>query len=306
MRPGRLLSPALACALAGCATSGYHPPDLASARQALEAARQAGASEKAPDTFTEAQGHLAEAERLAAARAPEARETALRAEWMARLALARAECAAATKTTQAAQEDKAAARSQEVDRITARLRKSEEEQRRLEERITLQQRELDVTETELIRTKARLKGIETKAEASSAIAEARILLRRLDPRSRAPILSLCQDSLAKAEQQLQQENYGAALFFALKAQDLAVKAQDSPDAARRPPPSGEELEQSPPQKSYVVKAKKANIRKGPSLTDPVIGEAPQGATLEATAIRGEWVKVAYRGTSGWVHRSVLE
>ena len=64
--------------------------------------------------------------------------------------------------------------------------------------MALQQQALELTETELIRSKARLKGIETKAEASSAIAEARILLRRLGASSAAA--ALCQESLAKAEQ----------------------------------------------------------------------------------------------------------
>jgi len=116
------------------------------------------------------------------------------------------------------------------------VRKLEEDNKRLEERIALLLHDLDVTETEIIRTKARLKGIETKAEASSAIAEARILMGRLDAKANAATLSMCEDSLAKAEKQLQQENYGAALFFAMKAQDAATKAQESPDS-RRPSPT---------------------------------------------------------------------
>jgi predicted nucleic acid-binding Zn-ribbon protein len=123
----------------------------------------------------------------------------------------------------------------EVERANTRSRKLEDDVKRLEERIALLLHDLEVTETEVIRTKARLKGIETKAEASSAIAEARILMGRLDAKSSAATLSLCEDSLAKAERQLQQENYGAALFFAMKAQDAATKAQESPDSRRASP-----------------------------------------------------------------------
>jgi hypothetical protein len=78
---------------------------------------------------------------------------------------------------------------------------------------------------EVIRTKARLQGIETKAEASSAIAEARILMTRLDARDRAT-LSRCQELLDKAEQQINENNFGAAVFFARKAQDIATKARE--------------------------------------------------------------------------------
>ena len=95
---------------------------------------------------------------------------------------------------------------------------------RQEERITLLLRDLELTETEIIRTKARLKGLETKAEASSAIAEARILVGRLDRRTRTATLASAQQAIAKAEQLLQQENYGAALFFATKAQQIARAA----------------------------------------------------------------------------------
>jgi hypothetical protein len=294
----------MALVLTSCATAQKRPPlDLAPARAALQAAREAGAPEKAADHFTRAKGQLEEAERLLATSPPEAREAAIRAEWMAQVALVQAKCAQVAQQateTQAAQ----AARSEEFDRMATRLRKSEEEQRRLEERIALQQRELEVTETELIRTKARLKGIETRAEASSAIAEARILLRRLDPKTRAPILSRCEDSLNKAEQQLQQENYGAAIFFAQKAQDLAVKAQDDPP--RRPASAGNDTERPADKPQYKVKVKRANIRKGPGTTDAVVGQATEGTVLEATVIRGEWVRVRHAAVTGWVYLKLLE
>ena len=114
--------------------------------------------------------------------------------------------------------------------LSARLRRAEEEQRRLEDRIELLQRDLEVTETELIRSKARLKGNETKAEASAAVAEAQILASRLaEDRTKASTLARCRESLAKAEEQLGLGNFGAAIFFALKAQDTATRStQETP------------------------------------------------------------------------------
>ena len=47
-------------------------------------------------------------------------------------------------------------------------------------------------------------------------------MRRLSARSTAA--ALCRDSLAKAEKQLDAENYGAAMSFALRAQDIASRA----------------------------------------------------------------------------------
>ena len=240
-RVSRLLPVLLPLALGACASAKVgvrgSRVDLSAARQAVEAARKAGAPAKAPDTFKQAERHLREAESLA--RATELTpEKSTRAKGLGELAVAEAHCATALARLAPATPATTARTtpSAEVERANTRSKKLEDDAKRLEERIALLLHDLEVTETEVIRTKARLKGIETKAEASSAIAEARILMGRLDAKSYAATLSLCEDSLAKAEKQLQQENYGAALFFAMKAQDAATKAQESPDS-RRPSPS---------------------------------------------------------------------
>jgi len=308
MAVSRLLCVGLIAALGACATSAARPVvNLAPARAAVEDAREAGAPKNAPETFNQAELHLKEAERLAAVKGHAAREEAIRAEGMAQLATAEARCAAAASRLAATiktEQTKRTTNTADLDRANARFKKSEEEQRRLEERVALLMRDLELTETEIIRTKARLKGIETRAEASSAIAEARILTGRLDPKARAATVSLCNENIAKAEAQLTATppNYGAAVFFATKAQDIAKKAQEgSSDSSRH----GED-ERAAAQPTYRVKAKTANIRKGPDVAEEVLAEAPEGSTLAASASKGDWVKVTYNGTTGWVSRSVLE
>ena len=277
----------LALTAAACASTGRAPPvvDLGAARAALEDARQAGAPKSAAETYASADLHLKEAEQLVATRGSGERERSLRADGLASLAAAEARCAAAAARQAAStrtDRDKRTASTTDVDRLTARLKKSEEEHRRLEERVALLLRDLELTETEIIRTKARLKGIETRAEASSAIAEARILTGRLDAKGRGATLALCNENIAKAEQQLGQVNYGAAVFFAMKAQDIAKKAQEASDPARH---AATEEERPSPQPTYKVKAKSANIRKGPELTGEVVAEAPGGR--RARGQRGE-------------------
>jgi hypothetical protein len=191
-RLSRLL-PALVF-LAGCASKtppaaekAAVPPPLESARAAVREAQAARAEEQAPEAYRAALEYLRQAETGSGAGA---REAAIRAEASARLAAAQVEL------------------------------------KQVRERLALTQQALEQAETELIRSKARLKGTETKAEASSAIAEARILLRRL--RARSAAATLCQESLVKAEQHLARDNYGAAVFFALKAQDIANRALAGP------------------------------------------------------------------------------
>ncbi len=200
--------------------------NLAPARAAIEEARKAGAPENAPETFQRAEYSLSQAESFAPRknRAAEARR-------FADLALAEGRAATAIARLVAEMKRGGLTPGSPPDRsLAARLRKAEEDQRRLEDRIELLQRDLDVTETELIRSKARLKGNETKAEASAAVAEAQILAGRLgEDKTRASTLARTRESLAKAEEQLGLGNYGAAIFFALKAQDTATRStQETP------------------------------------------------------------------------------
>ena len=221
----------LACLSLACASSAKRAPtrvDLAPARSAVEEARRAGAPEHAADSFGRAQENLRRAEGLA--RSTSGDDT-LQAQRLADVAAA--EARGATAVSRLAAEMKKAGVTPGVsgDRsLAARLRRAEEEQRRLEDRIELLQRDLEVTETELIRSKARLKGNETKAEASAAVAEAQILANRLaTDRTKASILARTRESLAKAEEQLGLGNFGAAIFFALKAQDTATRSsQEAP------------------------------------------------------------------------------
>lgn len=291
--PRRILLAAagLGAALAaGCATAKpvVAPVDLQPARQALEAARQAGAPDQAKDSFGAAEAQLKKAEALAPAATVDAREAAVIAEWMARLAGAQALCSTSTASLRSEAQSKA---DEGAQRLQARLRKSEEEQKRLEERLAAEQRDLEVTEMELIRTKARLKGLETKAEASSAIAEARILLRRAEGRGAMALLA--QQSLDKAEQQLAEDNYGAAIFFALKAQDLAARAQDGSEARKAP-------------QQVTVKVAQANLRQAPEAKAPVVAKAPKGTSLAVKATQGDWLQVTYGKVTGWVSRSVVQ
>jgi chromosome segregation ATPase len=217
-----LVLPLTACASAAKTAKPPAPPDLGPARAAVEDARTAGAPESAAEAFQQAEAHLAEAESLQASGKLTV-ETALRAEFLGRLATAEARCAAnlARLSAKKAVRDDTAAR----DDLAGRLRRAEEERHRLEERVALLQRELEITETEVIRTKARLQGTETKADASSAIAEARILMGRVDSHDRAT-LSRCQELLSKAEKQISDNNFGAAVFFARKVQDIVTRAQE--------------------------------------------------------------------------------
>jgi len=302
MTLGRSLTSFLsASALIGCATAKPPAPvDLDPARAALEAARQAGAPEQASETYARAEDRLKQAEALAASMTDA--EAACKARALTQAAEADARCAeslAVERSRPPAPAPVDTTATDEVARLSGLVRKADEDQRRLEEWVGMLQRDLEVTETEVIRTKARLKGNETKAEASSAIAEARILMRRLaNEKGRAASLARGQELIDRAEQLLNEENYGAAAFFALKAQDVATKgAGDGTEPISERPP---------PQKTYVVKVVAANVRRGPATAEAVLGTAKQGTVLTAIGVRGDWVHIRFGSGDGWVSRALVE
>ena len=163
----------------GCASAGAPPPqvDFSPARRAIETARRAGAAEKARNELESAESHLKEAETLASGQGKGAAERARQVEALLRLATSEASGAASL----------AAARSEvqcpvvkepsapSCTDVETRLRHAEEDQRRLEERVAFLLKELELTETEVVRTRAKLKG-QSQEQVFSAIAELRILL----------------------------------------------------------------------------------------------------------------------------------
>jgi len=288
---------ALLCVFAApglaCASGGSRQGDLGPARAAVQKAREAGAAEKAPDTFSRAEGHLKLAEAAAQARQGD------RVACLADLAVSEAECSERLAGAQAAVEQLPAAQKEAAgaEQLANRLRKAEDEQRRLEERVAVLLRDLDLTETEVIRTKARLQGLETKADSTSVIAESRVLLRRFqEQRARTPALVRSQELLDRAEQTLEDGNYGAATFLALKAQELLKDERRSGDSADRPAPK----------RHYTVKVELANLRQEPVRSAPVAGRVRKGDVLEASAQRGDWLQVRIGDQSGWIYRELVE
>lgn len=298
-----LLVAACCAALAACAKAKPAMPlptvDLTSARLALATARAAGADEHASEAFARAEGHLNEAEALAAD--PSSPDRRQQAEWLGRLATVEAGCALQLARHEALESDQRSQSTQELERYNSQIRRFEEERRRLESRIALLNRELEFTETEVIRTKARLKGIETKADASSAIAETHILLGRLiDERGgRSQEVQRAQEALQRAEALLREENFGAAIFFAQKAQDAVVAAHESHAIVAEP-------ERRAPKSRYTVRVASANLRGGPGTSEPIVGRVSQGNVLQASVVRGDWIRVEHGALSGWIHRSLVE
>jgi len=290
-----------AFAVVACAsTPKAKTVDLEPARAAVQKAREAGAAEKAGLDLARAEDHLKAAE-AAAAQSGQAD----RAACLTELAAYEADCALRLASVQpeAVRPAEAPKEAIESAELKARLKKAEEDQRHLEERVAVLLRDLDLTETEVIRTKAKLQGLETKADATSVIAETRVLYRRaLEQRGRTPGLLRCEELLNRAESMVEANNHGAAVFMALKAQELLKDVRRAAFVS----PTTDRGDRPAPKKAYSVVAETANLRREPSRSAPVIQQLKKGAQLEAMLQRVDWLQVRAGEATGWIARELVE
>jgi hypothetical protein len=219
----------------GCVVK-HKPPqsssELITAQSLITRARELGAATRAPKVLARAETLLEDANK---------ERNATRRHCLARLAMAEGAHALSVTELKGELEDlseeTARIKKQYNDELEAAVR----EHRKLEDRIDVLLRDLELTETEIIRIQPRLKGSETRAEASSAVAEARILLHRANrERCSASAIARCQELLARAEGLLQAGDYSLAAFFAHKARGLlrsAPRTTPSRSEHERPSPS---------------------------------------------------------------------
>jgi len=166
----------------------------------------------------------------------------------------------------------------------------------LEREVSRLRSDLEEAESAMVSIESGLRGAQTRADAVSALAEARISVERARasaPWRRAEIAELT-DKLEEAERQFQAGNPGSAVFFASRAQRIADSL-------------GEESRRIAAVKAtHVVSAPRANLRVGPSTTDAVLGVLPESTPVLLQRAEGEWLLVRTPdGSAGWVHASLL-
>jgi vacuolar-type H+-ATPase subunit I/STV1 len=174
-----------------------------------------------------------------------------------------------------------------------------------------QQQRLDAAIIEVVRTKARLRSLESKAEAASTIAEAEIAVNAL--KKRAPSVDeVTREEIAAADQLLkmsmeefQARNFGGALYLAsqAKGQVRAVQMQISVGAETAILKGEEPFSQPLP----LTLIKNSNLRKGPGLDEKILATLSKGTQVTGYAYKESWVKVKTKdGMTGWLFQSLVE
>ncbi len=201
---------------------------------------------------------------------------------------------------------KQAAAAHELDGRLARLQllSLEKEIQKKELNMKLEEAMLEV-----VRTKAKLRSLETKAEAVSALAEGEIALKTLrtnvaDQENDAK--SGKADELLKASGlELKKENYSGALYLTTQAKTLIREDQErSKDREKKAMMAGEVPFTLPLPLQATGQTK---VKEGPSLDSKALFAVQQGTAVVGYSFKGPWVRVkAEDGRSGWIHYKLVD
>lgn len=211
----------------------------------------------------------------------------------------------AAREALAASEAAARAAESRVVELNTRLAEKSVEAQESADRHAVLQRQLDEAIQEVVRAKAKLRSLESRADAASAMAEAEIALKALQGRrggANRQELGKAEDLLRMSSAEFERENYGGALFLATQAKGhlRAAEVAPAPRGAAQP----DEVPFASPL-AYVVHTD-ANVRAGPGSTFQVVGTVRKGTPVTAFARKNRWLRITdERGLTGWVFEDLL-
>ena len=163
----------------------------------------------------------------------------------------------------------------------------------------------------MVRAKAKLRSLESKAEAASTLAEAELAVKGLKRRGPSPDAATAAE-IATAEQLLSMsidefnaQNFGGALYLANQTKGQVRTVQDRLDKPMGEPAVEGEAAFAQPLTLQVLK-EDCNLREGPGFQYKVIGRLSKNALLIGFSYKESWIRVETEaGTSGWVFRTLL-
>ena len=207
-------------------------------------------------------------------------------------------------------QDQGESQKSEIGRLQIALLEKEALIGQLQDKAALQQQTLDEAVLEVVRTKAKLRSIESRAEAASTMAETEIALKTLKEQVLSPNAAAvgarekAESLLKMSTVEFQRENYGGALYLAGQARaqitDIQSGRHHGPAAKML---SGERNFEPP---LPLILLKRSNLRKAPDLTSDVLRVLEKDTRIVGYSHRDEWIRVGTEaGESGWIHRSLI-
>ncbi len=164
---------------------------------------------------------------------------------------------------------------------------------------------LDAAILEVVRALAKLRGLESRAEAASNLAEAEVALKLLQQdaasHERDTELRQAQQLLNMGADEFRKENYGGALYLATQAKDLIKR-----DRVR-----SEQMARVDGEVPFALPLSlralgKSNIREGPGPGYKVVFVVEEGTAITGHSYKGQWVRVRRDdGRSGWIFYNLV-
>jgi len=177
-----------------------------------------------------------------------------------------------------------------------------------------QQEMLDEAIQEVVRAKAKLRSLESKAEAASGIAEAEIAVKALKAQLAGqtpnPELIKAQELLKMSAQEFKKENYGGAVYLTSQAKghirggQIRLEGREKVAPIKRLPPFKGEVFFALPLPLQVLRT--SNLRTQPDRDSKVITTLEKGTPLIGYSHKDKWVRVMSEdGTNGWVFQTLV-
>ncbi len=199
-----------------------------------------------------------------------------------------------------------------AERQAARI--STLEQSMAELQLGLMEREAQITELrakldeaiqEVVRTKAKLQSVESRAEAASTMAEAEIALKavRAEAPEPGPEMFQAEQLLEMSAREFESRNYGGSLYLASQAMSLVNIGKRRLGGADMPHRAGEVLFVIP---LSLEVTRNSNVREGPGRGFKVMFTLGEKALLVGLAYKDQWVRIRDDdGRGGWIFHSLV-
>jgi hypothetical protein len=207
-----------------------------------------------------------------------------------------------------------AERDTSLAKLQLRLLERDAQIKQLEERLNSQQEMLDEAIQEVVRAKAKLRSLESKAEAASEMAEAEIAVKALKAQlagqTRNPELIKAQELLKMSAQEFKKGNYGGAVYLTTQAKghirsgQIRLGGREKVAPIKRLPPVKGEVFFALPLPLQILKT--SNLREQPDLEGKVITTLEKGTPLIGYSYKDKWVRVTSEdGNNGWVFQTLV-